>query len=64
MQLDVSQRKLRVNDDLFKFEDFIKKFDYSDWIIEETIVDGFKQRKANRDKITDDELERLATEAQ
>lgn len=62
MQLDVSQRKLRVNDDLFKFEDFIKKFDYSDWIIEETIVDGFKQRKANRDKITDDELERLATE--
>lgn len=63
MQLDLSERKVRVEGELYTFEDFIKKFDYSEWIIEEVIVDGFKQRKASTDKTTDDELERLASEA-
>ena len=59
MQLDLDERKLNVDGVFFSFEQFIKKFDYSQWIIEETVVDGFKQRKKN----TNDELERMATEA-
>lgn len=58
MQLDLDERKLNVDGEFFSFEQFIKKFDYSQWIIEETVVDGFKQRKKN----TNDELERAASE--
>ena len=60
IQLDLNERKLRVDTGLYSFEQFLKKFDYSKWIVEETIVDGFKQRK---EMITDEELEKLASEA-
>lgn len=60
IQLDLSERKVRVDGELYSFESFLKKFDYSEWIIEETIIDGFKQRKVNDDKITDEELEFMA----
>ena len=63
MQLDLNERKVRVEGELYSYNDFLKKFDYSEWIIEETIVNGFTQRKDRHDKKTDDELERLASEA-
>ena len=56
IQLDVNERKVRVNGDLYSFEEILKKFDYSKWIIEETIVDGFKQRKNNHIINQDQEL--------
>lgn len=47
MQLDLKVRKLKVGEELYSFEELLKKFDYSKWIIEETIVNGFKQKKEN-----------------
>jgi len=57
MQVDLDQRKLKVSENYYTFEQFIKEFDYSKWIIEETIVNGFTQRKATK---TDEELELMA----
>jgi hypothetical protein len=36
---------VKVDEEFYSFERFLKKFDYSPWIIEENIVNGFKQRK-------------------
>lgn len=63
MELDLGERKIKVKGELYSYNDFLKKFDYSEWIIEETIVNGFTQRKASHNKKTDDELE-IATEPQ
>lgn len=63
IQLDLNQRKVRVDGEFYSFEKFLKTFDYSEWIIEETIVDGFKQRKSNHNETTNEELVKAASEA-
>lgn len=42
MQLDVEQHMLNVEGELLSFKDFIKEFDYKDWVLEEHIENGFK----------------------
>lgn len=62
IQLDLNERKVSVEGEMYSCNDFLKRFDYTDWVIEETIVDGFKQRKSDQNKPTDEELLRMAEE--
>ena len=50
MQLDLDQRKVKVDTEFYSVEELLQKFDYSKWVIEENIVDGFKRKRKSETK--------------
>lgn len=47
IQLDLEHRKVKIEDCYYSPEEIIKELDYSKWVIEESVVNGFKQRKSD-----------------